>query len=63
MLLPESLVLQSVQNKAEENNTENDADVMQVQAVALLEEYWWSSVQELLLPLHDTAMDCRNNSH
>lgn len=44
MLLPESLVLQSVQDKAEENNTENDTAVMQVQAVELLEEYWWSSV-------------------
>lgn len=40
MLLPESLVLQLVQDRAEENNTENDADVMQVQVVALLEEYW-----------------------
>lgn len=64
MLLPELLVLQSVQDKAEENNTGNDTAVMQVQAVELLEEYWWSSGQELeLLPPHDTAMGCRNNSY
>lgn len=60
ILVPESLVLQSVQDKAEENNT----GVVHVQEVALLEEDWRSSVQELELPPpHDTAMGCRNNSY
>lgn len=39
MQLSESLVLHSVQDKAEGNNTEDDTDVTQAQAVVLLEEY------------------------
>lgn len=53
-LLPDSLVLQLMQDKAEESNTEDDTSVTQVQVVALLEE---------LLPPHDTGMGCRNNSY
>lgn len=42
MLLSESLVLQSVQgHMAEENNTENDTDSLQVQRDVHLEEGHW----------------------